>query len=94
MKLPNGKSKIVGLQAGEISINFINPSKPPLYAKIAHLDSTGNILGFLELSGGWSENFIEKVQAFADSLEEEIQTMLFEQLESTNKQDDSDPPQL
>lgn len=97
MKMATTPSKIVGVQLGEVTVNFMRPDQPGLKAKFALLTKDGDVASFTELVGGWSDKAQEAARAFSEALEEEVLRIIFEQgqaSETPQATATNEPPQF
>lgn len=86
MKLSGAPSKIVGVQLGKVSVELIRETAVGITAKFALLSKEGEILGFVDIPGGWSEKLEAALTTFVDALEEEALRVIFEQQSSETPQ--------
>lgn len=100
MKLSRSPCRIVGIQAGEVSLKVLGPSLS-LYAKFALLVEGGETSGFFEKTSAWSDRTQERLQAFLESLEEDALSHVFQQgsegeiqITTPGQEDDPEPPQI
>lgn len=99
MKLSEQPSRICGLMAAEITLNFIRSDSPPIKARFALLTDEGPV-GFSDIGGGgtWSEKTLKAMKAFTESLEEDALGLIFKgstQVQETPQSEDPDsPPQF
>ncbi len=95
MKLSETPSKIIGVQLGEASLNFIRIGEVPIKAKFALMNKEGEVVGFVEVNNGWSEKAQEAMRAFSEVLEGEVMVRLFEgqPSETAEKSEGSNEPQ-
>lgn len=99
MKLSEQPSKIYGLMAGEVTLNFIRPELPALRVRFALLTDDGPI-GFADVGAGgqWSEKTLKAMQAFTESLEEDALRLIFKAApqapETPQSEGPNDPPQF
>jgi hypothetical protein len=77
VKLSQVPSKIIGVQLGDVTLNFIRPDQPPIQAKFALLNEEEVICGYSEGSAGWSERTLEALRALQDALEDDAMARIF-----------------
>lgn len=94
MKLSDSKSRIIGIQVGEIELNFIRPDKPPIKAKFA-LVGDGGICGYFDKSEDWSEKSLEALRVFAEALEMDVLGRIFQVTgDATTDEKSNEPAQF
>lgn len=95
MRMSETPAKIVGVQLGEAAINFIRPGEVPIKAKFALMNKEGDVVGFVDVSNGWSDRAQEAMRAFSEVLEAEVMVRLFEgqPSETAEKSDAPSEPQ-
>jgi len=95
MKLSMAKPKIVGLQLGEASINFIHPDIVPIKAKLAIIGEEESTCGYIEKRNGWSEKTLTALQELASCIEADaLPHLFFEEDPTTKEASQADPPQF
>lgn len=98
MKLTTAKSRVVGIQLGEASLNLIRMNEVPIKAKFALMTADGDVCGYVEKYNGWSDKVQEALRNFAEVLEEEGLKQLFEVTDAAespqSNPDVAEPPQF
>jgi hypothetical protein len=72
------RSRIVGVQVGEVSMNLINPNSPPLTAVFALVRDDNEMAGRVEKRAEWSDKTHKLMKEFIDSLELDMADALFD----------------
>lgn len=95
MKLSETPSKIIGVQLGEASLNFIRIGEVPIKAKFALMNKEGEVVGFVDVNNGWGPKVEEAMRTFSEVLEAEVMERLFEgqPSETAAKSEGSTEPQ-
>lgn len=102
MKLSEQPSRIVGVMAGEVSMNLIRPDRdhPTLKVKFGLLVDEG-VAGYSEISGigsSWSEKTLKAMSAFLEAIEEDGLRLLFkagpQAPETPQAEGRTEPPQF
>lgn len=78
MKLTDAPSRIVGVQLGEATLNFLQTGATPIRAKFALLGKEGDATGFVDITGPWSDKTLDALRTFMEVLEEEAVQRLFD----------------
>lgn len=87
MKLSQSKCQVVGLRAGEIEINLLNPLQPAVVAKFMLLRDDGTHAGMYTKGNSWGEDTVKAFENFIDKLEEEVLSELFDEEVSSQPQE-------
>lgn len=79
MKLSTGKCRIVGIQVGEAQVNFVDPRKKPLTAKLVLLGEDGSPIGWAEGVSDWSEKTMKLFRELSESMEDDVKNVVFDE---------------
>lgn len=85
MKLSTDPCQVVGVRAGEIEINLLNPDRPVVQTKFVLIREDGTHAGQYSKAAAWSDKAVKAFEEFIDALEEDVLRELF--------QVQDDPPQ-
>lgn len=77
MKLSTSKSRIVGVQLGELHLNVVWPNAPPMVATFGLLGEDGSVRGRFDVRDGWSKATQEALQGLLDALEDDALHRMF-----------------
>lgn len=99
MKLANTASKIAGVTLGEVTVSIMQQFGVGVgvKAKFALVTKDGDVGGFMDVVGGWSEKLEGALAKFVEALEEEGLRLIFEPGQATETQDTTapnEPPQF
>lgn len=78
MRISKSKSRIIGVQLGEATINRINPGVPALVATFALVREDGELAGRIDRRMEWPEKVVAALSNLQDALEEAAIDHLFE----------------
>lgn len=94
MKLSRSKSRIIGVQTGEVTINLMGGAAL-VRAKFALL-SEGGTVGHFDKSGAWSEKTEELLRQLTESMELDALPILFEEPaeDASGAEPGEEPPQI
>lgn len=95
MILSRSKSRVVGLQAGEVSINLLS-GQAIVRAKFALVADDGSTVGHFDKAGSWSERTADLLQQLTQSMESDALPHLFDAPAEELKpgRGEEEPPQL
>jgi predicted dinucleotide-binding enzyme len=83
MKLSTDPCQIVGVRAGEIEINLLNPEQPTVNTKFVLLREDGTHAGQYSKSAAWSDKAVKAFQEFISAMEDDVIRELFVSSEET-----------
>lgn len=77
MRTVKGTPKIDGIFLGEVKLNLLNFPDVHMEAVVGYVESeTGRRLGSTTKLGGWSQETLNRLNAFLESLEQDVATDL------------------
>lgn len=78
MRVSKSKTRVVGIQLGEATINRVKPGVPAISAVFALVREDNELCGHFERRAFWSDKVAQALSALQDALEEEAMEDLFE----------------